>query len=64
MVKWPFLPQVLRMEGFSLKWCAWINEIVSKGCVGVKVNDNDGHFFQAMKDVRQGDPCLQFFLTW
>lgn len=64
MVKWPFLPEVLRMKGFSLKWCTWINEVASKGFVGVKVNNNGGHFFQPTKEVRQGDPCLLLFLMW
>jgi hypothetical protein len=37
-----FLQQTLRIKGFSRKWCHWISQIVSKGSVGVKVNDNIG----------------------
>ena len=55
-VKWPFLQQALRMKGFAPKWAAWIEETTSKGSVGIKVNDNVGHFFQTKKGVRQGDP--------
>ena len=49
-MKWPFLQQVLRIEGLP-KWCAWIDQ-VSKGVVGVKVNDDLGHYFQTRKGVR------------
>jgi hypothetical protein len=55
-VNWDFLQQTLRIKGFSGKWCHWINQIVSKGSVGVKVNDNVGQYFQTKKDLRQGDP--------
>jgi hypothetical protein len=37
-VNWVFLQQVLRMKGFSSKWCNWIEQIiVSGGCVCVCV---------------------------
>ena len=55
-VKWPFLQQVLRMKGFSTTWCAWINQVITKGSVAIKVNDDVGHYFQMRKGVRQGDP--------
>jgi hypothetical protein len=55
-VNWQFLQQVLRMKGFSQKWCRWIDQIVSGGSVGVLVNDELGHFFQTKKGLRQGDP--------
>ena len=55
-MKWPFLQQVLRIKGFAPKWCAWIDQVVSKGAVGVKVNDDLGHYFQTRKGVRQRDP--------
>ena len=55
-VKWPFLQQVLWMKGFSTKWCAWINQVITKGSVAIKVNDDVGHYFQTRKGVRQGDP--------
>jgi hypothetical protein len=37
-----FLQQALRIKGFLEKWCHWISQIISKGSVGVKVNDNIG----------------------
>jgi hypothetical protein len=44
-VNWDFLYQTLRIKGFSTKWCHWISQFVSKGSVGVKVNDNLGRYF-------------------
>ena len=55
-IKWSFLQQTLKMKGFPEKWCSWIESFVSKGSVGVKVNDNIGNFFQTKKELRQGDP--------
>jgi hypothetical protein len=55
-VQWPFLHQVLRMKGFSSTWCSWIKEFITKGSVGIKVNDDIGHYFQTRKGLRQGDP--------
>ena len=55
-VKWSFLQQVLRMKGFSPKWCRWVQNFVSGGSVGIKVNDDIGHYFQTKKGLRQGDP--------
>jgi hypothetical protein len=44
-VKWSFLQQVLRMKGSNSKWCKWIENFVSRGTVGIKVNDDIGHYF-------------------
>jgi hypothetical protein len=55
-VNWDFLQQVLRMKGFSEKWCLWIDKLIKEGNVCVKVNDEEGHFFQSKKGLRQGDP--------
>lgn len=55
-VKWPFLQQALRMKGFDPIWCNWISQYVQGGSVGVKVNDDIGHFFQTRKGLRQHDP--------
>jgi len=44
-VKWPFLQQVLHLKGFSNKWISWIQQVTEKGTVGIKVNDNIGHYF-------------------
>jgi hypothetical protein len=48
-VKWPFLLQTLRMNGFSAKWISWIQTFISRGSVAVNVNDDIGHFFQTKK---------------
>jgi mannosylglycoprotein endo-beta-mannosidase len=44
-VKWPFLQQVMRMKGFHPTWCSWIQRFIEKGSVGIRVNDDIGHYF-------------------
>ena len=44
------------MKGFSPKWCRWVEGMVKGGSVGVKVNDDIGHYFQTKRGLRQGDP--------
>jgi hypothetical protein len=39
-MKWKFLQQTLRMKGFSEKRCQWIDQIVNKEGVGIKVNED------------------------
>jgi hypothetical protein len=55
-VKWDFLQRALRMKGFDPKWCKWIQEFISWGSVGIRVNDDIVHYFQTRKGLRQGDP--------
>ena len=55
-VKWPFLQQAMRMKGFSETWRKQVDTQVQKGSVGIKVNDEIGHYFQTQKGLRQGDP--------
>ncbi|XP_047057289.1 uncharacterized protein LOC124663662 [Lolium rigidum] len=55
-VKWPFLQQTLRMKGFDPEWGRAVQQFVQGGSVGVKVNDDIGHYFQTKKGLRQGDP--------
>jgi hypothetical protein len=62
-VNWEFLHQTLRIKGFLDKWCHWISQIISKGSVWVKVNDNIGQYFQTKKDLRQGDPLSTLFFN-
>ena len=49
MVKWSFVQQVLRMKGFSPTWCNQINQVTTKGAVGIKVNEDIGHYFQTKR---------------
>jgi hypothetical protein len=44
------------MKGFDSKWCKWTNCFVQGGSVGIRVNDDIGHYFQTRKGLRQGDP--------
>ena len=55
-VKWPFLQQALRMKGFDEAWRRQVEAFTHKGSVGIKVNDDIGHYFQTHKGLRQGDP--------
>ena len=33
-----------------------MDTFIQKGSVGIKVNDDTGHYFQTHKGLRQGDP--------
>jgi hypothetical protein len=44
------------MKVFNSKWCNWIDNFVTRGTVGIKVNDDIGHYFRTHKGLRQGDP--------
>jgi hypothetical protein len=61
-VRWDFLQTALKMKGFDTKWCRWIQDFLTRGSVGIKVNDDIGHHFQTRKGLRQGDPYLPFCL--
>jgi hypothetical protein len=51
-VKWPFVRQTLRMKGFDDKWCAWVDTIMKKGHVAIKVNNCTGNTFETKKGLR------------
>jgi hypothetical protein len=51
------------MKVFSAKWCNWISQLVTKGSVGIKVNENVGRYFQTKKDLTQGDPLSPLLLN-
>jgi hypothetical protein len=51
-VNWSFLQQTLRTKGFAPLWCKWVEQIVKGGSVGIKDNDDIGHYFQTMKGLR------------
>jgi hypothetical protein len=55
-VKWSFLQQALRVKGFPTKWCNWVAQFVQGVSVGIRVNDDIGHYFQTLKGLRQEDP--------
>jgi len=55
-VKWKFLFECLVARGFDHKWCHWIEKVVSRGTVSVKLNNLVGPYIKSFKGVRQGDP--------
>jgi hypothetical protein len=64
-VKRSFVQQALRMKGFNLKWCNWIDQCVYRESVGIRVNDDIGHHFQMFKGVKtRTTPYLLFFLLF
>ena len=50
-VKWPFLQQALRMKGFDESWRSQVDSFIQKGSVGIKVNDDTGHYFKTRKGL-------------
>jgi hypothetical protein len=46
----------MRMKGLSLIWCKWIETSISRGSVGVKLNDEIGHYFQTRMGLRPAGP--------
>jgi hypothetical protein len=43
------------MKGFPPQWCEWVTRFVQGGSLGIRVNDDIGHYFQTLKGLRQGD---------
>ena len=46
------------MKGFNETWWNQVGSLVQKGSVGIKVNDDIGHYIQTYKGLRQGDSML------
>jgi hypothetical protein len=36
-------------------WCKWIDQTVRGGSMGIKVNEDIGHYFHTKKGLRQGN---------
>ena len=36
-VNWAFLFEILKLSGFSEKWCTWMQQVVTGGSVSVKI---------------------------
>jgi hypothetical protein len=51
------------MKGFSSMWCFWISSDISRGHVGIKVNDEIGTNHKTHKGLRQGDPVSPTLLN-
>jgi hypothetical protein len=39
------------MKGFSREWRALVNDFVSGGSVAIRVNDDNGRYFQTRKGL-------------
>jgi hypothetical protein len=50
-VKWLLLQQTLRMKGFYQQWCAWVENFMAGESVGIKINDDIGHYFHTHKGL-------------
>lgn len=61
-VKWSFLHHTLKMEGFQLRWCKWIDQIARRGGASVKVIDDVENPFQTKTDLRHGIPYQLSYL--
>jgi hypothetical protein len=48
-VKWSFLQQALRIKCFPPLWYEWIAGFMQDGCVGIRVNDDHGHYIEPLK---------------
>jgi hypothetical protein len=52
----------MRIKGFDPKWCQWVHEFVSRGSVGIRVNDDIGHYFQTKKGASIRRSPLSHFI--
>jgi hypothetical protein len=44
------------MKGFDPNWCQLIENFITRGKMGIRDNEDIGHYFQTHKGLRQGDP--------
>jgi hypothetical protein len=56
--------QVLRSKGFSKKWIAWVDNILSTASSSVLLNGVPGKSFNYKRGVRQGGPYHLSYLSW
>jgi hypothetical protein len=43
-------------QGFPTEVVSMVAQFVQRGSVGIRVNDDIGHYFQTLKGLREGDP--------
>ena len=55
-VAWSFLFDFLCARGFSIRWCRWIQSIVTTAKSSIIINNNPRKTFKLHKGLRQGDP--------
>jgi hypothetical protein len=54
-LSWPFLLEVLQAHGFSAKWRAWIETLLSTASSRILLNGHQGPSIRHLRGVRQGD---------
>lgn len=55
-VNWIFFSICFVRRGFGAKWVNWMKNLLYKGSVGVRINEEESNLFEVGKGLRQGDP--------
>jgi hypothetical protein len=55
---WSFVEQILRMKGFSPKWCQWVASFMESEHVGIKSMIKVEEFFKPKKEFDRMIPYL------
>ena len=59
-VAWDSLTKIMKCRGFSDRWCAWINVLLSTGKTTVLLNSVPGNWINCRRGLRQGDPLSPY----
>ena len=62
-ITWDFLIECHRNRGFGPTWCGWVDKILRNGTLSIKLNNENGPYFQSNKWVRQGAPHSHFLFN-
>ncbi|XP_066383218.1 uncharacterized protein [Miscanthus floridulus] len=57
-VAWDSLTKIMKCRGFSDRWCAWINVLLSTGKTTILLNSVPGNWINCRRGLRQGDPPI------
>jgi hypothetical protein len=59
-VNWAGRLQIMLARGFSERWCAWVQQILSTSLTAVLVNGCPGPWIPCRRGLRQGDPMSPY----
>ncbi|PWA63317.1 Transposon TX1 [Artemisia annua] len=59
-IKGRFILDIMKMMGFGLKWCRWVENCLSSSTMSILVNGSPTEEFRLERGVRQGDPLSPF----